>query len=199
VGRGFMETDSEFERLLRQVAEGSDEAALQLVETYTPFIIRSVRLALSPKLRPKLDSHDIAQALWASLLLGDVDLSRIKTPEALIAFLARAAKNKVASQARRHGAQKRNIDAEVSQDSRMRENRATDSSVSALDRDPTPSKLIAVRERWNHLLAKASERDQRIVEMRIDRKSFDEISLEVNVSQMTARRVIDRIIDEFCQ
>ena len=195
-----MGKDSEFEQLMEHVVAGSEEAVWTLVQTYTPYIIRSVRLSLSSKLRPKLDSQDIAQALWLSLLLGDNDLSRMESPEALVAFLSRAAKNKVTSQARRHQSLKRDISKEVPAASHDGPGGADESACAVLySRDPTPSKLVAVRERWDHLVAKASERDRTILRMRVERHSFEEISGEVQVSQMTARRVIERLVDQLCE
>lgn len=195
-----MTKPSEFNKLMGQVAAGSEEAVWELVQTYTPYIIRSVRLSLSSKLRPKLDSQDIAQALWFSLLVGDADLSRLKSPRELIAFLARAAKNKVTSQSRRHHAIKRDVSREVSvtkdEKSPVRSENASEALYS---RDSTPSKIVAVRERWNQLIAQASERDQRIIHMRMDRRSFEDISVEVQVSEMTARRTIERLVDQLSQ
>jgi RNA polymerase sigma factor (sigma-70 family) len=190
---------SEFEKLMEQVTAGSEEAVWELVQTYTPYIIRSVRLTLSSKLRRKLDSQDIAQALWLSLLVGNTDLSRMKSPHELIAFLAKAAKNKVVSQTRHHHARKRDVTKEVAANHHGKFNLSDESSAVLFARDPTPSKLIAVRERWDSLIAAASDRDRRIIRMRIERRSFEDISGEVHVSQMTARRAIERIVDQLSQ
>jgi RNA polymerase sigma factor (sigma-70 family) len=195
-----MGNESKFKRLMDEVADGSDQAVWELVQTYTPYIIRSVRMSLSAKLRPRLDSHDVAQALWMSLLLGDVDLSRMKTPEALIAFLARAAKNKVVSQARRHQALKRDVTREIAATADFKLSTPGESNASALySREPSPSKVIAVREQWDQIISSASDRDRRIIHMRMERRSFEDISSEVNVSQMTARRAIERLVSQLCQ
>jgi DNA-directed RNA polymerase specialized sigma24 family protein len=190
---------TEFERLIEQVAAGSEDAVWELVQTYTPYIRRSIRLSLAPKLRSRLDSQDIAQALWLSLLIGDADFSRMKSPNALIAFLARAAKNRVASQTKRHHAIKRDVAKEVSVNSQEFHDPITTAPAAAFDRDPTPSKIVAVRDKWDHLIANASKRDQRIVHMRMERQSFEAISSEVNVSEMTARRAIERLVNQLCQ
>ena len=192
---------TEFERLMAKVAAGSEEAVWELADTYTPYIIRAVRLSLPPKLRHKLDSQDIAQTLWASLLLGDTDLAQWKSPENLIAFLARAAKNKVIDQTRRLNTQKYNVAREVPLDSslptpvgcRSRPARALYS------RDPTPSKVISVRERWDRIVSSASDRDRRILQMRVDGRNFDDIGVEVQVSSMTARRAIERMVGQLTE
>lgn len=187
---------SEFECLMDQVLAGSEEAVWELAETYTPYIIRSVRLSLSPKLRTKLDSQDIAQALWASLLLDNSGLSNVKSPGGLIAFLSRAARNKVVDQVRRHHAQKNDISREV----RVDFSSGGDAKEATLyAQDPTPSQIFSVREHWDEIVARASERDQRILRSRIEGRSFKDISVEFQVSEMTARRAIESLIDQFCE
>src|SRR4051812_21328124 len=95
-----MTTIVEFDQLMADVATGSEEAIWRLAETYTPYIVRAVRASLPPILRSKLDSHDFAQTLWASLLLNHADLTRLKTPDQLVAYLARATRNKVVDKMR---------------------------------------------------------------------------------------------------
>src|SRR5262245_16988155 len=100
---------AEFDQLMAGVAAGSEEAIWRLAETYTPFIIRAVRQSLPTRLRSKVDSQDFAQTLWASLLLKNADLTRLKTPEQLIAYLVRATKNKVVDKTRHFDALKCDI------------------------------------------------------------------------------------------
>ena len=192
---------TQFEHLIDEVAAGSEAAVWQLAETYTPYIIRAVRLSLPPKLRQKFDSQDIAQTLWASILLGGTDLHRLKSPENLIAFLARAAKNKVIDETRRFHTQKYNVAREEPLDSSLAAaHRRVNYQPGPLhSREPTPSKQISVRERWDRLVANASERDRQILKMRIAGRSFDDISVQVHVSSMTARRAIERLVTQLSE
>jgi RNA polymerase sigma factor (sigma-70 family) len=192
-----MTSPSEFERLIQEVSSGSEDAIWKLVETYTPFIIRSVRSTLPSRLRPRLDSQDIAQAIWASILLGECDLERLKSPQQLIAFLMKTAKNKVTTQTRRYFSLKRDVSKEVRTDQDAVPTRYSVHSI--FSREPSPSQLIATRERWEQLVSNSTERDRRILRMRLDRRSYDEISAEVQVSHMTARRVIERLVEGLCQ
>jgi RNA polymerase sigma-70 factor (ECF subfamily) len=188
---------SEFDRLIADVAAGSEDAIWALADTYTPYIIRAIRLSMPQNLRRRFDSQDIAQALWTSILVGDTDLSRLKSPEALIAFLARAAKNKVIDQMRKLHTQKHDISREQSLDEHFSRLSAANRVRSPLmSRDATPSTVISVRERWQKIVADASERDRKILRLRIKGRSFDEISVEVNVSVMTARRAVERLVHQ---
>src|ERR1043165_4675622 len=150
---------AEFDRLMAEVAAGSEEAAWQLAETYTPHIIRAVRYSLSTKLRQKLDSLDFAQTLWAALLLRPTDLTRLKTPDQLIGYLVAATRKKVCEKARRFKSQKCDIDREESLDKHPEvASRRSDRALYA--REPSPSAIVRVREHWHHVLAQASEQDR---------------------------------------
>jgi RNA polymerase sigma factor (sigma-70 family) len=189
---------AEFDRLMAEVAAGSDEAVWQLAETYTPYIIRAVRHSLSAKLRQKLDSQDFAQTLWASLLLRPAELTRLKTPEQLIAYLAGATRKKIFEKARRFQAQKRDIRREESLDHttalRGVDRKTCRSGLHS--RDATPSATALVRDQWHHILSTASERDREIVRLRRAGCTFEAIGEKLRVNEQTVRRAMRRLIDQ---
>jgi RNA polymerase sigma-70 factor (ECF subfamily) len=192
-----MKRITEFERLMHEVSAGSQDAIWELAQTYTPYILRAVRLSLPVKLRRKLDSQDIAQTLWASLLLGETDLSQWQSPENLIAFLARAARNKVIDKARHFSTQKHNVAREEPLNNPSIGVNGTPRQVTAFhSRDPSPSALISVRERWDHIIASASDRDRQIYQMRREGRDFEDISVELQVSSMTARRAMEKMVGQ---
>lgn len=193
---------AEFNQLMSDVAAGSEDAVWQLAETYTPYIIRAVRHSLTPRLRQKLDSQDFAQTLWASILLKRADLTRLKTPEQLIAYLARATKNKVIDKTRHFKTQKNSIDREESLEDHMPGTGAPKLRPRAkalFSRDPTPSTSASVRERWNQILSNSSDRDRRILQLRLKGCTFDVISVQLQINEATARRAIQRLIEQFSE
>lgn len=187
---------AEFDQLMASVVAGSEEAIWQLAETYTPYIIRAVRQSLSPRLRSKLDSQDFAQTLWASLLLKRADLTRLKSPEQLIAYLARATKNKVVDKTRHFQTQKHDIDREERLQDQVPE---SDHATVLYSHDPTPSTTASLRERWNQILSNASERDRQILKLRLEGCTFDIVSVKLQINQATARRAIQRLIEQLSE
>jgi RNA polymerase sigma factor (sigma-70 family) len=191
---------AEFQKLMGEVASGSEDAIWQLAQTYTPYIVRAVRLSLSPRLRSKLDSQDVAQTLWASLLLRRNELDRLKTPEELIAYLARATKNKVIDAARHFGRQKCDISLEqslnqpVCGDADRPNQRITGPRL--VSREATPSTAASLRERFNLVLLNATERDRKILQLRLKGLGFEAIGLELKIDEKTARRAIYALIEQ---
>ena len=194
---------AEFDRLMTDVASGSEDAIWELAETYTPYIIRAVRASLPPKVRQKLDSQDFAQTLWASILLNGTDLTRLKTPEQLIGFLAAAARHKVIDATRRYlKSQKYDVAREQSlvEISAGSGDSSKGTLPSALcTRDPTPSQFASLREQWGQILRAASERDREILRLRLQGRTFETIAAQLEINQATARRAIQRLIEQLSQ
>src|SRR5438270_11846773 len=98
-----------FEELIRRVRTWDQDAAAELVRRYEPAIRRAVRFRLADaRLGGLLDSMDICQSVLKSFFVraasGQFDL---ETPEKVLGLLAAMARNKLASQSRRQGAQRR--------------------------------------------------------------------------------------------
>jgi RNA polymerase sigma factor (sigma-70 family) len=190
----------EFEQLMADLALGSEDAAWRIAEVYTPHILRAVRAALPAAIRPKLDSQDFAQIVWASLLLKRTYLAHVKSPEQLIRLLAAVAQHKVIDAYRHYTAyQARDLSRESPIEGILhpqRANAATQYDRGVLDRDLSPSQMAGVREKWQALSASLSPRDRDILRLRIKDHTYTEIAQALGISSSTVRRVLDRIIDQ---
>lgn len=197
----------EFEALMASLATGSEDAAWQLTERYTPHIIRAVRATLPAKLRRLLDSQDFAQAVWASLLTRRIELGRIETEPALKAYLAKTAKNKVVDACRQHlASQKRGLGREQSlsqiplgQDGRNRVGRRLTEQHEPVSSAGTPSAYAILRERWRAILATESEQTRRIIELRMQGDSYATIAAQLGIHHGSARRSVRKVVEKLSQ
>jgi RNA polymerase sigma factor (sigma-70 family) len=101
--------DNSFAEFIRRIRAGDEQAAMDLVVRYEPAIRRAVRVRMrDPRLRRLVESVDICQSVFASFFvrtsLGQYDLD---SPDKLIRLLATIARNKVACQANREHAARR--------------------------------------------------------------------------------------------
>lgn len=181
----------EFETLMREFAAGSEEAAWQIVEIYGPYVFRSVRRALSPKLRNQFDSVDFVQAVWASLIASREKLRHVEQPQELIAILSAIGRNKVIDVVRRARTKKYNIHREVSVDQD-----GAPIVDSAPSRDPTPSDVAMARERWEGMMRDQPSHYRSIVVLRMHGNTHQDIANQLNVSDRTVRRVLTRLLAE---
>ena len=98
-----------FAEFIRRVRAGDERAAAELVERYEPAIRRAVRVRLrDPRLRRLIESVDICQSVLATFFvraaLGQYDL---ENPDQLLKLLTTIARNKLAGQANREHADRR--------------------------------------------------------------------------------------------
>jgi RNA polymerase sigma-70 factor (ECF subfamily) len=177
--------DSEFRQAIEQICAGSDEAVWNFIETYGPHIQRVVRRRLHQSLRSKFDSIDFVQMVWASFFADRKRIAAMREPEELIRYLMTMARNKVIDESRRRMKyQKHNVCRERSLD--------VGQYAGSVRRHDTPSQIASVRERWAGWMKDQSERNRRIVEMRMDGVAYDAISQHFGLSERTVREVIER-------
>lgn len=173
--------------LLQDVSSGSDEAAEKLLQQFGPVVLRTVRLRLSERLRQRIESVDLVQAVWQSFFENCERLEGFQDPKALCAYLVRMAERKVQMAARRENRLKRGGGRLQQLDSTV-----ADSSKIA-GREATPSKVAVAGELWERMLADLSVRDQRILYLRSRGFSRVEIAAQLSIAESTVRRVLDAL------
>jgi len=183
------DSNSEFARLIEELGGGSDEAAMQLLDTYGHHVYRVVRRRLARELRPKFDSADFVQAVWASFFANIDRISDFESPERLVAFLSGMASNKVIDEVRRRLVyEQHNIHKEVSM------NAANDSTEYVFaGNDPTPSQIAVAHEEKERMFLNQPSHYRRMIEMRLDGAAFVEIAESLKVNERTVRRVFEKL------
>lgn len=180
-----------FRELMRGVREGSEDAAWELVEQYGDAILRAVRRALNAKLRSKFDSMDFVQLVWSSFFRARGRLDRFDRPEDLAAFLFTMARNKVGMEIRRRfSTAKRNINREHPLD----EVEIPDTKSSG--RQASPLNVAVAREQWNRMLESQPEHYRRIIELRLQGFSRQEIADRLQLAESTVRRFLNKLFSE---
>ena len=94
--------DGELADFLKRIQEGDEGAARELLQRYEPEVRLVVRRQLPRLLRSRFDSLDFLQSVWGSFFRRMRDApTDFEDSRHLVAFLARAAKNKVIDEYRR--------------------------------------------------------------------------------------------------
>jgi RNA polymerase sigma-70 factor (ECF subfamily) len=180
--------DSEFRQAIEDVCSGSEEAIWHLIEAYGPHIKRVVRHRLHPRMRSKYDSIDFVQMVWASFFSDPDRIARIREPDELIRYLVVMARNKVIEESRRRMTyQKHNVNREQP----LEKSDVSDST--SRQRNETPSQIAIAKERWGRMMRNQSDRNRRIVELRMNGATYMEISKALGIHERTARQVIENL------
>jgi RNA polymerase sigma factor (sigma-70 family) len=183
-----MADDSTFADFLRRIRAGDEQAAVELVRRYEPAIRLEVRMRLvDPRLRRVLDSMDLCQSVLASFFVraaaGQYDLER---PEELVRLLVTMARNKVAYQARRQRAQRREQRRDVAPVEPGREPAGA---------EPSPSRVISGRELLAALRQRLSPEERRLADLRAQGREWAEIAAELGGTPQARRKQLARSLD----
>jgi RNA polymerase sigma factor (sigma-70 family) len=182
------ESASSFHTLLNEIGEGSEDAVGRFLELYGDHLYRAVRRRLNRALRPKFDSEDFVQAVWASFFRDRAQLARFDKEGELIAFLTRLASNKVVDECRRRlHAQKTNVNRERSLDDEAQ----TDGVLPG--REPTPSQVAIGKERWEQMTDGLPSHYRRLLDLRVAGETQEEIAKKLGVNEKTVRRVLQKV------
>lgn len=181
--------DQDFPALMERVRQGSDDAIRELVDIYGPHIERAVRRTLNRQMRPKIDSVDFTQAVWASFFANRAAIAAFDQPEALIGFLVKIARNKVVDEFRRlFNTKKHNLNRERS----LHGSAALEAGFVAA-RTPTPSQVAVGNELQERLLAGQPPHYQQILNYRQQGMTQEEIAERMQLSVRTVQRVMQRL------
>jgi RNA polymerase sigma-70 factor (ECF subfamily) len=181
-----------FEELMRRVRSGDGAAATELVHKYEPAIRMEVRRRLrDPRLHRVLDSMDVCQSVLASFFVrataGEYDLDQ---PDQLIRLLIVMTRNKVAYQARKHHAQRRD---------QRRVEPIDGAELQLAGGEPTPSRIIAGQDLLQQFRDRLTEEERRLADLRAQGRQWEEIATELGGTAQARRRQLTRAADRVLQ
>lgn len=177
-----------FQELLREAQQGSKEAAKELYETYVKYVLRCVRQRMYHKLRPRFDSQDFVQQVWASFFVGDAKLPDFETPEELVAYLQTLAQRKVTMEGRRLRGAKCNAAREEPIDAQ-----SDPQGHHPATRLPTPSAIAIFREQYEGLVGEQVAETRDVAQLRYEGNTFPEIAEQLEMHESNARKVMRRL------
>jgi RNA polymerase sigma-70 factor (ECF subfamily) len=177
-----------FAEFIQRIRTGDEQAAVDLVKRYEPAIRLEVRMRLSdPRLHRVFDSMDICQSVLGSFFVraaaGQYDLDR---PEQLLRLLIGMARNKVAFQARKQRAQRRDHRRNVTAEPEALEAAAT---------DPSPSRQVMARELLAAFRERLSEEERQLADLRAQGRQWAEIAAQLGGTPQARRKQLTRALD----
>jgi RNA polymerase sigma-70 factor (ECF subfamily) len=180
-----MTADPTFADFVARVRAGDPAAAEELVRRYEPAIRVIVRARLGPGLRRQLDSMDVCQSVlgtfFARAAAGQFDLA---DPAELLALLARMTRNKLASQARYHGRDRRDVDRAVG-----------GAAVEAAAAGPPPDRVAEGRDLLRRLRERLTPEEREIADRRADGQDWAAVAAAMGGTPDGRRKQLARAID----
>src|SRR5271166_453550 len=186
VGERAWREESELSDFLRRIQAGDEAAARELLERYEAEVRLVVRRQLPRLLRSRFDSLDFLQSVWGSFFRRmRTSPTEFEDSRHLVAFLARAAKNKVIDEYRRA--------ASLKQDMHREEPLWADGRRPKEVADPidSPSELAQAHEVLGRLRELLPEERRSILELKAEGLSSRDIGEQLGISERTVQRVLE--------
>lgn len=186
VGEPIQDCESDIPAFLARIQSGDEEAARELLRRYEAEVRLVVRRQLPRLLRSRFDSLDFLQSVWGSFF------RRVRSGPAefedsrhLVAFLARAAKNKVIDEYRRAASRKQDVHREEPlwvDGGRPRD---------LPDGTDSPSDVAQAHEVFSRLRELLPEDRRTLLEMKAEGLSSRDIGERLGISERTVQRVLE--------
>jgi RNA polymerase sigma-70 factor (ECF subfamily) len=182
--------DDPVDDLLSRARAGDPSATRTILDRYEREIRMMVRERLPKKLRNRLDSLDIVQAVWKSFFCDQATKPRqFDNDGHLRAFLKGVAHNKVREQHRRFTMLKKT---DVGREESLYVRRGDRDVVrDIVAPDPTPSQNLQACDRLEQLTMGRSPREVEVIKLRREGLTLQEIASKTGVHERTVRRIIE--------
>jgi RNA polymerase sigma factor (sigma-70 family) len=186
----IQEMDDTSKQLLSRYRKGDSRAADEIFERYVRRLIELARARLSTKLSRRVDPEDIVQSAYRSFFVrardGDYVLERAGD---LWRLLAAITVNKLHGQIERHFAQRRAVSREEDI-GHPAHGTATDDPA---DVEPTADEAVAIAEQLELFMETLGHVERRVLELRLQGNTIEQIADDVDRSQRTVRRLLQRV------
>jgi RNA polymerase sigma factor (sigma-70 family) len=172
-------------------AKAGDEAAIrEFLARFEQEVRMMVRGRLPKKLRTQFDSMDFVQTVWQSFFSDLRNSPRdFENIQHIRGFLAGVVRNKVYEEHRRlTKTEKYAVDREERLYIR-RGNREVAREV--VSQEPSPSQAVQASDRLAQLTAGCSPREVKVIMLRLQDMTFEEIAARTGLHERTVRRIID--------
>jgi DNA-directed RNA polymerase specialized sigma24 family protein len=169
---------------------GDQDAARKIVERYLDRLLHLARGRISQRLASRVDPEDIVQSVFRTFFVRLKDGRFVfAEQEDLCKLLMRITLHKTLRQVAFHKAAKRNPGLETEHGEQHREQ-----LMALLDREPTPEATVMFLDQLEHFFAQLQPLERRIVELRIQGCSNDEIVKELKLGyDRKIRRLLERV------
>jgi RNA polymerase sigma factor (sigma-70 family) len=168
---------------------GDQNAAQQVFDRYAARLLMLARKRISQRLASRVDAEDVVQSVFRTFFHRAKDgRFEFEDQDDLFKLLVRITVHKTLRQVEFHKAGKRDPGMETAQG-----NDATERLQQFLSREPSPDSEVAFLDQLEHFLSQLKPQERRILEMRVQGYTNDEITAELGIIDRRIRRIIERV------
>jgi RNA polymerase sigma factor (sigma-70 family) len=169
------------EHLIQRLSGGEMSAAESLYAELAPYLRMVVRRNLPRRLRPKFDSVDVVQSVWADFIAGlQSGRWRFESAAQVRAFLLKSARHRLIDRVRQFRV--------ASQHERSLASGASDEGWQS--REPRPSQHAQASDLWQRLLAACRPEHRELLRMKSEGAPLATIASRTGLHVDSVRRIL---------
>jgi RNA polymerase sigma factor (sigma-70 family) len=178
----------EFSALVERVRLGDEEALAELLQHYEAEVRLTARILLGRALRPHLDSVDLVQSVYHSLMVGlRGNKIEVGTPQQFLGLAVTIVRRKVARHWRRIQRQQR------LEPHRDETEDAADLLTSLSCPDAGPAETALYNDAVEHLCGQLDDKDRQLIELRLQGHSTAEVARKLRLDPDILRVRLSRL------
>lgn len=176
--------------LAEQCEEGNERAFEAIFERYGDRLVKLASKRISERLAGRIEAEDVVQSVFRTFF-GRVQDHRFTFQNAddLWKLLVSMTLNKLRNKVDFHTAGKRDVGAEQP----LAGNSSNPSAFDPSGNDPSPEAVVAFLDLLENFMQDLREGDRRILELRLQGWTQEEVAREVGCTERTVRRTLDRV------
>jgi RNA polymerase sigma factor (sigma-70 family) len=182
-------SEADSAELLERWRAGEQRAAELLFERYVQRLLALARTRLPQGLGRRLDPEDVVQSAFRSFFVGARDGKfLLQRSGDMWRLLVAITLHKLKHQVEHHTAAKRAVGREAGEEAVFG---PLGIPVVALANDPSPEHLLALAEELDRILQPLDSLERRMLELRLNGHTLNEIADATQRSERTVRRLLD--------
>jgi RNA polymerase sigma factor (sigma-70 family) len=171
-------SDLPSEQLLLRVRQGDEDASRQVFERYLTRLTALARSRLAARLQRRTDPEDVVLSAYRSFFVGARDgRFTLQRSGDLWRLLATITLHKLNRQVKRHSAESRDVQREIAA-----------ASGADFAHEPTAEEAVALADELEAILTPLDPFLRRVLELRLQGQSLEEIAAITMRSERTVRR-----------
>jgi RNA polymerase sigma-70 factor (ECF subfamily) len=175
--------------LLDGCRAGSETAARELFDRYVERLMLLARRRIGSRMAARIDPEDVVQSVFRTFFCRlKEDRFQIGGEDDLCKLLVRITVHKTLRQVAFHRAAKRDPAQEAGHGVQ-----AGEMLLQVMDEEPSAETVVAFLDQFEHLLDQLAPADRRILELRFQGHSTEDIARELGLYDRKIRRVLERV------
>jgi len=185
-------SEKSFDKLVEGLCAGDNDAARIVFSRFVKRLIGLASSRLNPVIRQKQDPEDVVQSVFRTFFRRTSDGEfEFDNWDSLWAMLALITLRKCGNRVEYFHAARRDVHRDAQ--GRPNDSNASLSAWQGIAREPTPAEAAMMADTLDALMAGMDEQGKEILSWRLQGCSIPDISLEVERSERTVSRVLERV------